>query len=145
MRPGLGLNTYPLSAGSTSTSRAITHGTQIKGWLKVGSDPSEYPETASARLSVHEFPFRAVSPGNSDTRLSIRHAHQSGAFVSFNAFSDQALHSESCGVKAVCCKGGGEPVVWLAVIIFSSAQRGHDKLVRRHQRPGRNRSHRNCR
>ncbi len=47
---------------STSTSRAITHGTQIKGWLRVGSDPSEYPETASARLSVHKFPFREVSP-----------------------------------------------------------------------------------
>jgi hypothetical protein len=47
----LDLSRYLLSAGSTSTSRAITHGTQIKGWLKVGSDPSEYPETASARLS----------------------------------------------------------------------------------------------
>jgi Tn3 transposase DDE domain len=58
----LDLSRYLLSAGSTSTSRAITHGTQIKGWLKVGSDPSEYPEMASARLSVDKFPFREVSP-----------------------------------------------------------------------------------
>ena len=50
------------SAGNTSTSPAITLGTQIRGWLKVVSDPSEYPETASARLSVHKFPFREVSP-----------------------------------------------------------------------------------
>ena len=28
----------------------------------MGSDPSEYPETASARLNVHKFPFREVSP-----------------------------------------------------------------------------------
>ena len=34
---------------------------------KGGSDPSEYPETASARLSVHKFPFREVSPDRSDS------------------------------------------------------------------------------
>jgi len=28
----------------------------------VGSDPSEYPETASARLNVRKFPFREVAP-----------------------------------------------------------------------------------
>ena len=28
------------------------------------SDPSEYPETASARLNVHKFPFRDVAPAS---------------------------------------------------------------------------------
>jgi hypothetical protein len=30
--------------------------------VEEASDPSEYPETASARLNVHNFPFREVSP-----------------------------------------------------------------------------------
>jgi hypothetical protein len=58
------LGTSLRSDGNTSTSPAITPGTQIKGWLRVGSAPSEFLETASARLSVHKSPFREVlSPG----------------------------------------------------------------------------------
>ena len=49
---GLNLLVAAITLWNTSTSPAITRGTQIKGWLKVGSEPFEYPETASARLNL---------------------------------------------------------------------------------------------
>jgi hypothetical protein len=36
----------------------------------VGSDPSEYPETALARLNLYEFPFCEVSPSISQETTS---------------------------------------------------------------------------
>jgi hypothetical protein len=90
-----------LSAGSTSTSRAITHCTQIKGWLKVGSDPSEYPESASARLSVHKIPFREVSPCTRNIALALL----GSLSKPIHLFTSRGLMEWPCDEESGTCRG----------------------------------------
>src|ERR1035437_3606459 len=50
------------SPGARRLERPHSDNCPKRGWLRAGSGPSENLETASARVSVHKFPFLEVSP-----------------------------------------------------------------------------------